>query len=124
MYNIFLFKEHYFDPQSGMGYLSWKIKTVQRSCSQKRSRPSQSFSGGPRAERSLQLGSLEQLSGEECKEAISFLKYCSDENAVKKKMQTTFQYRRQMIEDAEKCGEVLTQFPRFKDVKGLVSNVL
>ncbi|KAJ7995787.1 hypothetical protein DPEC_G00248210 [Dallia pectoralis] len=46
--------------------------------------------------------------------------HCSDESAIKQKMQVTFQYRPRFIQDPEKCGDVLTEFPRFKDVKGLI----
>ncbi|KAJ8001168.1 hypothetical protein DPEC_G00188480 [Dallia pectoralis] len=43
-----------------------------------------------------------------------------DESAIKQKMQVTFQYRQRFIQDPEKCVDVLTEFPRFKDVKGLI----
>lgn len=109
-------KEHYFDPQSGEGFRSWKIKNIQRNCSQKQSRLRQSFCGGPTAERRAS-NIPDDLSEEECKEAISFMKHCSDESAIKQEMQVTFQSRRHLIEDLEKCGDVLKEFPRFKDVK-------
>lgn len=112
-------KEHYFDPQSGEGYLAWKIKTIQRNCSQKRSQSSKSHCGGPTAERRAP-DVLDDLSEDECKEAMSYMKHCSDETAIKQKMQVTFQYRRRLVEDPDKCTNVLTEFPRFKDVKGLV----
>ncbi|XDV36737.1 hypothetical protein PO909_006466 [Leuciscus waleckii] len=111
--------EHYFDPQSGEGYLSWKIKNIQRNCSQKRGQSSQSFCGGPTAERRASNIS-DDLSEEECKDAISFMKHCSDETTIKQKMQATFQYRRRLIEDPNKYGDVLLEFPRFKDMKGLI----
>ncbi|CAM4463328.1 unnamed protein product [Leuciscus chuanchicus] len=99
--------EHYFDPQSGEGYLSWEIKNIQRNWSQKR------------AERRASNIS-DDLSEEECKDAISFMKHWSDETTIKQKMQATFQYRRCLIEDPNKYGDVLLEFPRFKDMKGLI----
>ncbi|KAK0151869.1 hypothetical protein N1851_006763 [Merluccius polli] len=103
--------EHYFDPQSGEGYLSWKIKNIQRNCSQKRGRSTQSFSGGPTAERRASNIS-DDLSEEECKDAISFMRHCSDETTIKQKMQATFQYRRCLIEDPNKCGDIEQEFTR------------
>ncbi|CAL8372677.1 unnamed protein product [Arctogadus glacialis] len=35
-------------------------------------------------------------------------------------MKITFEYRRQIVLDEEKSSDVLTEFPRFRDVKGLV----
>ncbi|XP_060899899.1 uncharacterized protein LOC132978659 [Labrus mixtus] len=51
---------------------------------------------------------------------MSFMKYSSDEAAIKQKMKMTFEYRRNMVLDEDKSSEVLTEFLRFKDVKGLV----
>lgn len=48
------------------------------------------------------------------------MKYCTDEATIKQKMTMTFQHRRSMVLDGEKSSDVLTEFPRFKDVKGLV----
>ena len=50
------------------------------------------------------------------------MKHSVDEETVKQKMRSTFRYRRNMVEDPERCGDVLAEYPRFKDVKGLVSN--
>ncbi|CAL8269938.1 unnamed protein product [Arctogadus glacialis] len=36
------------------------------------------------------------------------------------KMKITFEYRRRIVLDEEKSSDVLTEFPRFRDVKGLV----
>ncbi len=46
-------KEHYYDPQSGQGYMTWRIKNIQRNStlSENCRRSSQSFSGGPTSER-------------------------------------------------------------------------
>ncbi len=52
------------------------------------------------------------------------MKYSSDEAAVMQKMKMTFEYRRNMVVDEDRSSEVLTEFPRFKDVKGLVIQYL
>ncbi|KAF1374261.1 hypothetical protein PFLUV_G00248100, partial [Perca fluviatilis] len=48
------------------------------------------------------------------------MKFSSDEDTIKQKMKMTFEYRRCMVYDKEKSSDVLTEFPRFKDVKGLI----
>ncbi|KAJ8361971.1 hypothetical protein AAFF_G00409070 [Aldrovandia affinis] len=60
------------------------------------------------------------LSEDECKEAISLMKHSADEDIVKNKMKLTFDYRRNMILDPQQSCNILFEFPRFKDVKGLV----
>lgn len=45
------------------------------------------------------------------------MKYCTDEATIKQKMKITFEYRRSMLLDEERSSHVLTEFPRFKDVK-------
>lgn len=60
------------------------------------------------------------MTEEQCREAISLLKHTSEADTVKAKMKETFQYRREMIHDPSRCAEVLTEFPRYLDVKGLV----
>lgn len=76
--------------------------------------------GGPSATRDLHCVPELVLSDEECKEAISLMKYSSDEEMIKKKMKLTFPYRRNMVLDPQQSGNILTDFPRFKNVKGLV----
>ena len=68
------------------------------------------------------LADTSQHSDEDCVNAISLMKHSVDEETVKQKMRSTFRYRRNMVEDPERCGDVLAEYPRFKDVKGLVSN--
>ena len=110
-----------FISQSGQGYLSWRIKTVQRNNSDRKSPISiKTFDGGPTAQR--QVAGTSQHSDEDCVNAISLMKHSVDEETVKQKMRSTFRYRRNMVEDPERCGDVLAEYPRFKDVKGLVSN--
>lgn len=60
------------------------------------------------------------MSEDECKEAIAFMKHSADEDTVKKKMKLTFDYRRNMVLDPMQSSDILTVFPRFKDVKGLI----
>ncbi|KAM9483225.1 uncharacterized protein Hap1MRO34_008208 [Clarias gariepinus] len=48
------------------------------------------------------------------------MKHTSEEVTVKVKMRETFQYRRKMIHDPSRCTDVLTEFPRYLDIKGLI----
>ncbi|KAJ8391409.1 hypothetical protein AAFF_G00090390 [Aldrovandia affinis] len=48
------------------------------------------------------------------------MKHSADEDIVKNKMKLTFDYRRNMILDPQQSCNILFEFPRFKDVKGLV----
>ncbi len=76
--------------------------------------------GGPVARRETQFVPETVLSEEECKEAIALIKHTADEDTVKKKMKLTFDFRRNMVLDPQQSSNVLSVFPRFKDVKGLV----
>ncbi|XP_048012928.1 uncharacterized protein LOC125246110 [Megalobrama amblycephala] len=114
--------EHYYDPQSGQGYFTWKIKNIQRNSapSDNRRYSPQSFSGGPTAEREASSSTEVILTEEQCREAVSLMKHTSEVETVKVKMRETFQYRRKMIQDPRRSNDVLTEFPRFLDIKGLV----
>lgn len=119
--NCYNLKEHFYDGESGSGYLAWRLKTIQRnSTSSEGRRSSQLTGGGPTARRDASFNPEVTLSEEQCKEAISFMKYSSDEAAIKNKMKMTFDYRRKMVLDEERSSHVLTEFPRFRDVRGLV----
>ncbi|XP_056466869.1 uncharacterized protein LOC130405728 [Gadus chalcogrammus] len=113
--------EHFYDGESGTGYLAWRLKTIQRSnaTSATRTSPRQTC-GGPKAKRDALRSPEMTLTEEQSKEAMSFMKYSSDEATIKQKMKITFEYRRQIVLDEEKSSGVLTEFPRFRDVKGLV----
>ncbi|KAJ8417496.1 hypothetical protein AAFF_G00287230 [Aldrovandia affinis] len=76
--------------------------------------------GGPTVRRQCQFVPETALSEDECKEAISLMKHSADEDIVKNKMKLTFDYRRNMILDPQQSCNILFEFPRFKDVKGLV----
>ncbi len=71
-------KEHYYDPQSGQGYLTWRIKNIQRNSasSEKCRRSSQSFRsfGGPTSEREAASSTDVILTEEQCREAVSLIK--------------------------------------------------
>ena len=77
--------------------------------------------GGPTAERDIREP---ELSEEQLREAISFLRQTPDEDTVRLKMRQTFSARQKMVRDPEKSPHVLATFPRFADVKGLVSMIL
>ena len=118
-------KEHFYDGESGTGYLAWRLKTIQRSnaTSATRTSPRQT-GGGPKAKRDALRSPEMTLTEEQSKEAMSFMKYSSDEATIKQKMKITFEYCRQIVLDEEKSSDVLTEFPRFRDVKGLVNECL
>ncbi|XP_029011790.1 uncharacterized protein LOC114858567 [Betta splendens] len=115
--------EHFYDGESGTGYLAWRLKTIQRRSSSAESRgPSHLLAGGgPTAKREALFNPEVILSEEQCKEAMSLMKYCSDEATIKEKMKVTFERRRNMVLDKEKSSFVLDEFPRFKDVEGLIA---
>ncbi|XP_073764364.1 uncharacterized protein si:ch211-196p9.1 isoform X4 [Danio rerio] len=155
--------EHYYDSETGTGYLAWRIKTIQRGlakerrasleASSKRSGEMDELGNQIRLKRMkqllaqtstdpqiAQLASFEEqglsavstvmlqsgfapdtvLSEEECNEAILFMNNCPDEDEIYKKMILTFDYRRKMVLDQTRSSDVLTVFPRFKDIKGLI----
>ncbi|XP_007543316.1 uncharacterized protein LOC103131579 isoform X2 [Poecilia formosa] len=113
--------EHFYDQQSGSGYLAWRIKTVQRSCAAQiqRSSTSTTYQDSPKRKREVPC-TAEQLLGEECQEAITFLKHSADELAVKEKMRATFQYRQTLLRDQTRSSAVLDVFPRFLNITGLI----
>ncbi|XP_039880756.1 uncharacterized protein LOC120729287 isoform X2 [Simochromis diagramma] len=121
--------EHYYDGESGTGYLAWRIKTIQRSTAKERRLTSgapgdgssgEDQCGGPTVRRELQFVTENVLSEDECKEAISLMKHSADEDTVKKKMKFTFVYRHNMVLDPLLSSNILSVFPRFKDIKGLI----
>ncbi|KAL4660860.1 hypothetical protein GN956_G771 [Arapaima gigas] len=112
--------EHFYDGQSGTGYLAWRLKTVQRKSVPRSRGPQKSpVSRGPDFERQTHLSA--QLQGESCKQAVSDLADCTDRDQVFLKMRETFHYRRQLVHDPQKTSTVLATFPRLLDTKGLVN---
>jgi len=114
-------QEHYYDADGGSGYLAWRIKTVQRNTAvqSRRCYTSTTYQDGPKSKRDFLL-TCEQLTGEEYREAISFMMHSADESVVKEKMKATFQCRQAMIRDQQASSTVLDVFPRFLDIPGLV----
>ncbi|KAL3973540.1 TIMELESS-interacting protein [Sarotherodon galilaeus] len=135
--------EHYYDVEGGTGYLAWRIKTIQR-CTAKERRltsgdniynsveihnivpncgdgsSSEDQCGGPTVRRELQFVTEKVLSEDECKDTISLMKHSADEDTLKKKMKLTFVYRHNMVLDPLLSSNILSVFPRFKDIKGLI----
>ncbi|KAL3987727.1 hypothetical protein ACER0C_014842 [Sarotherodon galilaeus] len=113
-----LSKEHYYDVEGGTGYLAWRIKTIQR-CTAKERRltsgapgdgsSSEDQCGGPTVRRELQFVTEKVLSEDECKDTISLMKHS-----------LTFVYRHNMVLDPLLSSNILSVFPRFKDIKGLI----
>ncbi|CAL8254382.1 unnamed protein product [Boreogadus saida] len=121
--------EHYYDGESGTGYLGWRIKTIQRSAAKDRrssfgesaeGSSGKDMSGGPTVRRETQFFPEASLTVDECQEAMSLMRHSADEDLVKKKMKLTFFHRRNMLLDPQQSSNILSVFPRFKDVKGLV----
>lgn len=106
----------------GTGYLAWRLKTMSRSLSKwpvkEASVPQEQ---GPKRRRSATT-LPQQLDGDACKEAISFLVHAPDEASVLQKMKMTFQHRQDLVHDPQRTADVFKTFPRFLDVKGLVSH--
>ncbi|XP_076879167.1 uncharacterized protein LOC143527764 [Brachyhypopomus gauderio] len=104
---------------SGSGYLSWRLKTVQRTSAQDHKKSNTTFQEGPKTPRNIHSDE-KQLTGDECREAISMMKHSSDTILVKNKMKATFQHRQRVIQDPDSASTVLDLFPRFLDTPGLI----
>ncbi|TDG99335.1 hypothetical protein EPR50_G00192910 [Perca flavescens] len=111
--------EHYYDPHSGQGYLAYRLKTVQRNTTSDFKRTSKSAKQhGPKTLR--ETSTSEQLSGDECREAMSVMKHSADQPVIKEKMKATFKHRQSMLHDPDQSSGILDDFPRFLDTPGLV----
>ncbi|KAK0134445.1 hypothetical protein N1851_029940 [Merluccius polli] len=112
-------KEHFYDSDSGTGYLAWRIKTIQKRASEDQPTPAQNkrCKGGPASERDV---AEPELNEEQLKEAISLMKHATDQEVVRLKMKQTFVHRQKMIHDSHQSSDVLSTFTRFADVKGLI----
>lgn len=105
----------------GTGYLAWRLKTMSRSTTKRPVKEvSEHQEQGPKRRRSATT-LPQQLDGDACKEAISFLVHSPDEASVFQKMKMTFQHRQDLVHDPQRTADVFKTFPRFLDVKGLVS---
>ncbi|XP_023815113.1 uncharacterized protein LOC111948039 isoform X1 [Oryzias latipes] len=117
--------EHFYDAASSTGYISWRLKTIQRKI-RRESTTSNSLTGlcqgggGPKFQRSVVVEE-QQLDGDACQEAMSLLNYATDTTQIFRKMRETFQHRQKLINDSDKTLDILSIFPRFLDTKGLVN---
>lgn len=105
------------------GYISWRLKTVQRKIRRGSALPPNSpidFSpGGPNFQRTVNVE--RQLDGDACQEAMSLLNHTTDNSLIFQKMRETFQHRQKLVNDPGRSVDILSSFPRFLDTKGLVS---
>lgn len=121
MFLSFFCKEHFYDNESGSGFLAWRLKTIQRKTKLVSKEPKMQTArgGGPRQEREVpEIGG--QLDDERCKEVISLMNHTSDGKIILQKMKETFEYRQRLIHNPDESHTVLSMFPRFLDTKGLV----
>ncbi len=105
-------QEHFCDHQSGSGYLAWRLKTVQRSSAQEIKKSKSTFQDGPKTHRNMH-SIVRQLSGNECKEAMSMMRHSADITFVKDKMKATFPHRQRVVQDPATASTVLDPSPRF-----------
>lgn len=97
------------------------MKTVQRNTSSDSKKRFKSvYQGGPKTLR--ETSTSEQLSGDECNEAMSMMTHSTDQAAVKGKMKATFKRRQKLLHDPDQSALILDHFPRFLDTPGLVRN--
>lgn len=76
-------------------------------------------SGGPNVQRSI--NGERQLEGDACQQATSLLNHATDSSLILQKMRETFQHRQKLVNDPGRSADILSIFPRFMDIKGLVS---
>lgn len=95
-------QEHFYDSQSGTGFLAWRLETVQRKTKLQFKEPKMptAGSGGPGEERELpQIDG--QLDEERCKELISLMSHITDREIILEKMKETFEYRQHLIHNPD-----------------------
>ncbi|XP_041841394.1 uncharacterized protein LOC121639876 [Melanotaenia boesemani] len=114
--------EHFYDPESGSGYLAWRLKTIQRKTAEERaaSVSKSPKTGGPGHAQPRFFTSDKVLSNEDVEAAIAVLKHAADENTVREKMKATFSYRHSLVNDEKNAADVFSVFPRFLDTPGLI----
>lgn len=71
--------------------------------------------------RRRRIDDVQQVEGDSCREAISFLVHTADEAEVMQKMKETFKHRQELVHNPERSSDVLDAFPRYLEVKGLVN---
>lgn len=116
-----LIQEHFYDGEKGTGFLAWRLKTMSRNAVKRPAKEATvSQIQAPKRPRSAAQWP-EQLEGDACREALSFLVHSPDEASVFQKMKMTLQHRQDLVHDPQRTTDVIKIFPRFLDVKGLVS---
>ncbi|XP_058490287.1 uncharacterized protein LOC131464160 [Solea solea] len=114
--------EHYYDPESGSGYLAWRLKTIQRKSAEERgvSVSKSPKIGGPSRVQPRPFTADKVLSDEDVEAAIAVLKHSADEDTIREKMKATFIYRQSMVNNEKRAGDVFSVFPRLLDTPGLI----
>ncbi|KAJ8333619.1 hypothetical protein SKAU_G00416270 [Synaphobranchus kaupii] len=116
-----LMSEHFYDAQKGTGFLSWRLKSVQRgtrlSATLEDSRAEEN--GGPMLRREPRHRD-DQPDEQRCQEIISLMNHTNDREVIMKKMRDTLEYRQRLIHDPDRSSTVLSVFPRLLDTKGLI----
>ncbi|TMS13370.1 hypothetical protein E3U43_018445 [Larimichthys crocea] len=114
--------EHYYDPESGSGYLAWRLKTIQQKSAEERgvSVSKSPKIGGPSRVQPRPFTADKVLSDEDVEAAIAVLKHSADEDTIREKMKATFIYRQPMVNNEKRAGDVFSVFPIFLDTPGLI----
>ncbi|XP_065150383.1 uncharacterized protein [Paramisgurnus dabryanus] len=113
--------EHYYNAEDGSGYLAWRIKTLQKEASEGRmKRPRQPQTGGPTADRHPYKEDSFLNDERQCQEAIALMKHIADDAVVKEKMRLTLTYRQKLLHNPKESTNILSIFPRFRDIPGLI----
>ncbi|XP_028441533.1 uncharacterized protein LOC114560391 [Perca flavescens] len=103
--------EHFYDAASSTGYISWRLKTVQRKIRRGSALP-------PNSPIDVWTVNVErQLDGNACQEAMSLLNHTTDNSLIFQKMRETFQHRQKLVNDPGRSVDILSSFPRFLDTK-------
>ncbi|KAJ8355211.1 hypothetical protein AAFF_G00085980, partial [Aldrovandia affinis] len=113
--------EHFYDGQKGSGFLSWRLKSVQRGTrlSAKFEDSRTEENGGPMLRRET-CHRDDQPDEQKCQEIISLMNHTNDREVIMKKMRDTLEYRQHLIHDPDRSSTVLSVFPRLLDTKGLI----
>lgn len=83
-------------------------------------RPRQPQTGGPTGDRHPYQEDSWLNDQRQCQEAIALMKHTADEAVVKEKMRLTLAYRQKLLHDPKESTDILSIFPRFVDVPGLI----
>ncbi|RXN14660.1 hypothetical protein ROHU_008974 [Labeo rohita] len=120
-YSLSAKQEHFYDAASNTGYIAWRLKTVHRKIRRGSVPPDSPFDGlpgGPKCQRPTNV--VGQLDGDACREAMSLLNHTTDKSVIFQKMRETFQHRQKLVKNPGSSVHILSTFPRFLDIKGLV----